>query len=173
MKQNFKELLPKVKGFVFDVDGVFTAFMLLSANGEQIRSMNMKDGYAVQYAIKKGYPIAIITGGTCYSINMRFSKLGVEHIYISSKNKEKDFDDFLSKTNLNPDELLYMGDDIPDYKVMSRVGVPTCPADAVPEIKAISKYVSSIKGGQGCVRDVIEQVLKSQNNWFNKDAFEW
>lgn len=169
---NFKEDLNKVKAFVFDVDGVFASTMIISSQG-QGRTMNMKDGYAVQYAIKQGYPIAIITGGTSEAVRERFKGLGVTDIYIASHNKLTDFNDFIEINELNPDEILYMGDDIPDYPVMSIVGVPTCPIDAVAEIKNISKYISDIKGGEGCVRDVIEQTLKVQGKWMDAKSFEW
>ena len=139
---NFKEQLTEVKAFVFDVDGVFSGNILLSSSGEQLRPMNMKDGYAVQLAVKKGYPIAIISGGTCESIKIRFSGLGVKDIYICSSNKMKDYEDFANKHHLNFENILYMGDDLPDYQVMKKTGVPVCPADAAAEIKEISKYIS-------------------------------
>ncbi|HBX49972.1 MAG: 3-deoxy-D-manno-octulosonate 8-phosphate phosphatase [Bacteroidetes bacterium RIFOXYA12_FULL_35_11] len=170
---NFKEDLLNVKAFAFDVDGVFSGNILLSSSGEQLRPMNMKDGYAVQFAVKKGFTIAIISGGTCESIKKRFSNLGVKDIYIASSDKMKDYEAFLNKNNLSSADVLYMGDDLPDYYVMKKVGVPTCPADAASDIKAISKYISNIKGGEGCVRDVIEQVLRAQGKWMDTDAFHW
>lgn len=170
---NFKEDLLKVKAFVFDVDGVFSGNILLSTTGEQYRPMNMKDGYAVQLAVKKGFPLAIISGGNCESIKIRFSGLGVKHIYIASADKTVDFEDFCTKTGVSYDNVLYMGDDLPDYKVMKKVGIPTCPSDAAEEIKNISKYISNRKGGEACVRDVIEQVLRAQGKWMDTDAFQW
>lgn len=170
---NFKELLPQVRAFVFDVDGVFSGNFYISSNGEQWRSMNIKDGYAVQLAVKKAYPIAIITGGTCDGIRIRFEGLGVRDIYMGISQKVQAFEDFISRYQLNPENVMYMGDDLPDYEVMKRVGVPVCPADAAVEIKMLSKYISHIKGGEGCVRDVIEQVLRAQNKWFDEDAFAW
>ncbi|OQX99555.1 MAG: hypothetical protein B6I24_02320 [Bacteroidetes bacterium 4572_128] len=168
-----KEYLKKIKAFAFDVDGVFTSNVMLYVDGDMLRSMNTKDGYAVQYAIKKGFPIAIITGGNSKSVEMRFKKLGLTDIYLASHHKLTDFEDFLSKYELSPDEVLYMGDDIPDYEIMKIVGMPTCPSDASEEIIKISKYISDKKGGETCVRDVIEQVLRSQNKWLKEEAFSW
>ncbi|MGQ9848027.1 MAG: KdsC family phosphatase [Bacteroidales bacterium] len=170
---NFKEKLPLVRAFIFDVDGVFSGNIFLSSNGEQWRSMNIKDGYAVQLAVKKGFPIAIITGGNCDGIRFRFEGLGVKDIYMNSSNKQEAYQDFIAKYNLNPQHIMYMGDDLPDYEVMKQVGIPVCPSDAAQEIKNISNYISHIKGGEGCVRDVIEQVLRAQGKWFNEDAFHW
>jgi 3-deoxy-D-manno-octulosonate 8-phosphate phosphatase (KDO 8-P phosphatase) len=170
---NFKEDLKNVRGFAFDVDGVFSANIFLLSSGEQIRSMNIKDGYAVQLAVKKGYPIAIITGGVSEAIRMRFEGLGVKDIYMKCCNKVDHFNDFCTKYNLTSADILYMGDDLPDYHVMKIAGVPTCPCDAAEEIKSLSKYISAIKGGEGCVRDVIEQVLRAQEKWMDHDAFLW
>lgn len=170
----FKEKLPSVKAFIFDVDGVFTdGKIIILPDGSQARNMNVKDGYAVHFAIKKGYPIAIITGGKCESIRGRFSDLGVQDVYIESRNKMDDFNDFLSKRGIHADEVLYMGDDLPDYVVMKTVLVATCPADAAIEIKGISHYISDKNGGCGSVRDVIEQTLRVQGKWMDTDAFVW
>jgi 3-deoxy-D-manno-octulosonate 8-phosphate phosphatase (KDO 8-P phosphatase) len=171
---NFKEDLSKVKAFVFDVDGVFaTSKVILHPSGDMMRTMNIKDGYAVFYTIKKGYIICIISGGTSESVRIRFEKLGLTDIYLGSHNKVRDFKDFLSKHDLKPENILYMGDDLPDYEVMQMVGVPTCPSDAVEEIKSISSYISDKAGGEGCVRDVIEQVLRLQGKWMDGNAFNW
>lgn len=170
---NFKEKLVYVRAFAFDVDGVFSGNIYLSSSGEQWRSMNIKDGYALQYAVKKGYPVAIITGGLCKGIQIRFEGLGVQDIYLGSSNKKEAFYDFLQKYQLQPSDVLYMGDDLPDYEVMKMAGVSVCPADAAVEIIEIADYVSHHKGGEGCVRDVIEQVLRAQGKWFNADAFQW
>ena len=170
---NFKEELVNVKAFAFDVDGVFSGNIFLTESGEQLRTMNIKDGYAVQLAVKKGYPIAIITGGYSEGIRKRFEGLGVTDIFMSCKQKTIEFEIFLKKHSLNASEILYMGDDIPDFNVMKTVGIPVCPADAAEEIKSISKYISAIKGGKGCVRDVIEQVLRSQEKWMDSDAHHW
>lgn len=170
----FKQNLKNIKAFVFDVDGVFTdGKILFTDDGKQIRNMNVKDGYAVHFAVKKKYPIGIITGGTCNSIKLRFNALGVDDLYIASHNKMKDFEDFISKYDLSPKDILYMGDDLPDYQVMKIVGIPTCPADASTEIKEISSYISPKIGGNGCVRDVLEQVLRAQGKWMDTDAFVW
>lgn len=175
MKKNFKQLLTEVKAFVFDVDGVLSGEMIpLYPNGEPMRMINIKDGYALKTAQQKGYPIAIITGGVAEAVRIRFEALGIKDVYLGSVHKMKDFDDFLSKYDLKPEQILYMGDDIPDYDVMKVCGVPTAPADAAPEIKAISVYVSDREGGRGCGRDVIEQVLKAQGQWMNgNEAFGW
>lgn len=167
--------LTKIKAIVFDVDGVLsTSTIPMDNDGQPIRSLNIKDGYAVQLAVKKGLNIAIITGGKTEQIRRRYESLGVKHIYIGSSVKMKDYEDLLQKTGVTDDEVLYMGDDIPDYEIMLRVGLPCCPADAAPEIKAISKYVSPCMGGYGCGRDVIEQVLKAHGKWMDdKIAFGW
>ena len=174
MPKNLKEEMKKVRSFVFDIDGVFSsAEILLHPSGELMRTMNIKDGFAVQYAVRKGYPIGIITGGNSESVRTRFNRLGINDVYLNSRNKIIDFNDFLNKYNLEPMSVLYMGDDLPDYEVMQRVGFPVAPSDAVEEIKAISKYISDKAGGEGCVRDVIEQVLRLHGKWMDEDAFNW
>ena len=171
---NFKEELSKVKAFIFDVDGVLSpSRVMLHPGHEMMRSMNIKDGYALQYAVRKGYPIAIITGGNSDAVGQRFKNLGIADIYLRSRNKMDDLSDFLAKRGLDRESILYMGDDLPDYLVMKEVGFPTCPSDAVEEVKAISVYISDKPGGEGCVRDVIEQVLRLQGRWMEPDAFSW
>jgi len=171
---NFKEELRKVEAFAFDVDGVLSnQTMPLHPGGEPMRTVNIKDGYALQLAVKKEYPIAIITGGKTNAVKKRFTSLGITDIYLGSYIKKEDFEDFIYKYNLNSENVLYMGDDLPDYEVMKMVGFPTCPADAVTEIKQISKYISNLNGGEGCVRDIIEQVLRLHNKWMDGDAFHW
>ena len=171
---NFKEGLSAVKAFAFDVDGVLSSpEVYLHPNGELMRSMNTKDGYALQYAVKKGYPIAIITGGKTNSVAERFRGLGITDIYLGASYKIDDLNDFIVKYGLSPIEVLYMGDDLPDYEVLKKVGVPCCPADAVEEIKAVSHYISSFEGGKGCVRDVIEQVLRLHGRWMDGESFSW
>lgn len=167
--------LTKIKAIVFDVDGVLsTSTIPMDNDGQPVRTLNIKDGYAVQLAVKKGLTVAIITGGKTEQIRRRYESLGVKHIYIGSSVKTKDLDDLLSKTGIKEEEILYMGDDIPDYEIMQRVGLPCCPADAAPEIKAISKYVSPYEGGHGCGRDVLEQVMKAQGLWMQGAvAFGW
>ena len=165
---NFKERLKNIKALVFDVDGVFSTNVFLHPNGDMLRSMNTKDGFALQYAIKqKSFLAAIITGGYSDSIKIRFNSLGVTDIYIKSRDKLEDFKDFIYKYSLKAEEVIFMGDDIPDYEVMKMVGIPCCPSDAAEEIKSISVYISDKKGGEGCVRDIIEQVLRAQGKWFN------
>jgi 3-deoxy-D-manno-octulosonate 8-phosphate phosphatase (KDO 8-P phosphatase) len=173
MGLNFKELLKNVKAFAFDVDGVFSHNVILHPSGELMRSMNIKDGFAVQYAVKKGYPIAIITGGNSDAVRERFANLGIKDIYLKSQNKIPDFNAFIVRHGIAASEVLYMGDDLPDYEIMKIVGVPTCPADAVEEIKSLAKYISHKTAGEGCVRDVIEQTLRVQENWLHPEAFEW
>ena len=171
---NFKEKLNKIKAFAFDVDGVFTdGQVYLMAGNEYVRSMNIKDGYAVQHCVKMGYPVAIISGGSSEEVRKRFQNLGVTDIYLSSSNKMDDFADFKFKYHLEYEEILYMGDDIPDYHVLGKACIGSCPADAANEIKQISEYISDKKGGEGCVRDAIEQVLRLNDQWLNEIAFEW
>jgi 3-deoxy-D-manno-octulosonate 8-phosphate phosphatase (KDO 8-P phosphatase) len=166
--------LKRIKAFVFDVDGVLSGDILsLSADGDPMRTVNIKDGYAMQLAVKKGYILAIITGGYTEAVRIRFSRLGIEHIYMRSAIKMKDFEDLLAKTGLELDEIMYAGDDIPDYDIMKRVGLPVAPSDAAPEIKAIAKYISLKRGGEGVARDVIEQTLKAQGDWMADEAFGW
>ena len=173
--KNFKENLKNIKAFAFDVDGVLSANNLpLHPNGEPMRVVNIKDGYALQYAVKKGYPVAIITGAKTEAVRIRFAGLGIKDIYLASCYKMKDFEDFAAKYGLQFSDILYMGDDIPDYHVMKACGFPCCPNDAVSEIKEISCYISPKEGGTGCGRDVIEQVLKAQDKWMDgNEAFGW
>jgi len=171
---NFKEELSTVRAFAFDVDGVLSQpEIYLHPSGELMRSMNTKDGYAIQYAVKRGYPIAIITGGRSENVAMRFRGLGITDIYLGSSYKPDDFKDFLFKYDLKAEDVLYMGDDLPDIEVMQKSGVPCCPADAVEEVKALSHYISPHKGGRGCVRDVIEQVLRLHGRWMDGESFVW
>lgn len=167
--------LKKIKSFIFDVDGVLSdSEIVLDVTGEPMRTVNIKDGYAIQLAVKKGYHVCIITGGKTKAVRMRFEGLGVEHIYMGACVKTVSLIDFMEKTGLRSEEILYMGDDIPDYEVMKMVGLPTCPEDAVPEIKQIAAYISPKSGGRGCGRDVIEQVMKVQGTWMSDDqAFGW
>ena len=166
--------LTSIKAFVFDVDGVLSREVIpLSPDGDPMRTVNIKDGYALQLAVKKGYHVAIITGAYTEAVRVRFSRLGITHIYLKSAIKIRDYQDFLSKTGVQPEEVMYAGDDIPDYEVMQLAGLPVAPADAAPEIKQIAKYISSRKGGEGVARDVIEQTLKAQGHWMGQEAFGW
>ena len=170
----FKEELIKVKAFVFDIDGVIsTATQVLTPEGDTVRTSNLKDGFALMYAIRIGYPVCVITGGKTIDVIKRCEKVGIKDLYAGSLKKLPSLIDFLEKNNLNPDEVMYMGDDLPDYPVMMAVGVPVCPKDAAPEIKAISHYISDKDGGHGCVRDVIEQVLRAQGKWINCETMNW
>ena len=174
MGKTYKERLSSVSTFIFDIDGVFTDGMVqLMPDGQMIRKLSVRDSYAVQYAIKKKFEIAIITGGNSLAVKEGLQYLGVRHIFLESSNKSLVFDKFMSDYGHRPENVLYMGDDIPDYHVMSKVGVAACPSDACEEIKRISHYVSHFPGGHGCVRDIIEQTLKVQNMWFHDDAMEW
>ena len=171
---NYKAKLHEIKAFVFDYDGVISDGNIWSANDTIIvRSGNVKDGYAMQYALRKGYMIAILSGGSGDSIRSRMKMLGVEDVYLGSHRKKEIFEDFLKDKQLLPEQVLYVGDDIPDYDVMRLAGVSACPADAAEEIKAVADYISHKNGGCGCVRDVIEQVLRLQGQWFHEDAKAW
>jgi 3-deoxy-D-manno-octulosonate 8-phosphate phosphatase (KDO 8-P phosphatase) len=171
---NFKEGLSVIKGFVFDIDGVLSLQTInLNTFGVPNRTINLRDGYALQLAVKKGYCIGIISGCNSKEYQKRLKLLGIKDIYLSSRSKLDHFNDFLKKNSLKTSEVIFMGDDIPDYEVMKAAGVPVCPADADSEIKQVASYVSDKKGGEGCVRDVIEQVLRLHNNWMNTDAFAW
>ena len=163
---NFKERLNKIKCFAFDVDGVLTdGLLLITHEGQQLRRMNIKDGYALQLAIKKGYHIIIISGAVSEGVHKRLNGLGIKDVHIGVKDKRETLDKLLQETNFTYDQVLYMGDDMPDFEVMSKCAVPTCPQDAVHQIKDIAIYISDKKGGDACVRDVIEQVLVLQGNW--------
>ncbi len=162
----FKEDIANIKAFIFDIDGVLSGGeILINEKGELLRTTNTKDGFALQFAIRQGFYVGIITGGNSEGVASRFRNLGVSHIYMRSKNKVADLKDFIQKTGVKAEEILYMGDDLPDFEAMQTVGMPTCPKDAVPQVKDISRYISEQKGGRGCVRDVIEQTLRSQNKW--------
>ncbi len=171
---NFKELLPRITTLIFDVDGVLSTNIVQLLPGEEpIRTANIKDGYAMQLAAKKGFRLAIITGGKSEAIKERYSRLGIKDIYMCSSVKMEDFRDFVDKYQLSMDEIMYMGDDIPDLQIMEKVGVPCCPADSAQEIKKAAVYISDKEGGMGCARDIIEQVLKAQDKWMDNEAFGW
>ena len=167
--------LSRIRLIIFDIDGVLSrSTVVLHPEGQPMRTVNIKDGYAIQLAIKQQLPIAIITGGNAESIRMRYEGLGVKDIYMRSAVKITVYEQLLEKYHLTDDEVMYMGDDIPDYEVMQRVGCAVCPADACPDIRHIRGYVSQWEGGMGCGRDVIEQVLRAQGKWLNdKKAFGW
>jgi 3-deoxy-D-manno-octulosonate 8-phosphate phosphatase (KDO 8-P phosphatase) len=165
-EKNYKEYLEHITTFIFDVDGVLTdGTILLTTTGEMLRTMHTKDGFAIKTALLAGFNVCIISGGSNEGVRQRLQGLGVTDIYLGAHNKIEQMDEYMAMHDIKHEHILFMGDDIPDYPVMKRVGLPTCPQDAVPEIKAISKYISHKNGGQGCVRDVIEQVLKVQEKW--------
>lgn len=171
---NYKAKLHDIKAFVFDYDGVISDGNIWSADDKIIvRSGNVKDGYAIQYALRKGYTVAVLSGGNGTSIQARMKMLGVEDVYLGSHRKMEIFENFLKEKSLKAEQVLYVGDDIPDYDVMKVVGVAACPADAAEEIKSVADYISRRTGGHGCVRDVIEQVLRLQGQWFHEDAKAW
>lgn len=171
---NYKEKLKPIRAFVFDFDGVMTnGDVWTYADRETVRCGNIKDGFAVQYAVKKGYIVAVISGATSLSIDNRMNSLGVTQCYTGCGDKIKTYDQFLHDNNLRDEEVLYMGDDLPDYPLMKRAGVATCPADAAVEVKGIADYISIREGGKGCVRDVIEQVMRLHGTWFHEDAVVW
>lgn len=164
--KNYKEFLSAINAFIFDIDGVLTdGKILITSEGKMYREMDTKDGFAIKYALDKGFKIAIISGGKDKGIETRLKDLGIKNIFLGFTDKEKPFNDFLENENIKPNEILYMGDDIPDIKVMNKVLISTCPNDAVIDVKQISDYVSHKNGGHGCVREIIEQVLRVQNKW--------
>jgi 3-deoxy-D-manno-octulosonate 8-phosphate phosphatase (KDO 8-P phosphatase) len=166
MEKSYKEIMPQITTFIFDVDGVLTdGTVTIFPNGELIRKMNTKDGFALKTAVDMGYNVCIITGGSNASVKSRLEGLGIKDIYLGAHNKIEQMNQYIDTHNLSLENILYMGDDIPDYPSMALVGLPTCPKDAVQEIQKISKYISQKRGGKGCVRDVIEQVLKVQDKW--------
>lgn len=163
---NFKQKLTRIKTFLFDVDGVLTnGQVLLLENGEFVRNMNSKDGYALQLAIKKGYRIGIITGGKSQAVKNALEGLGLSDIFLSQYDKLQCYKDYINEHELKEEEILFMGDDLPDYEVMKRVGIAACPNNAAHEIKEICIYISNRNGGEACVRDIIEQVMRSQGTW--------
>ncbi len=163
---NYLEKLKDIKCFVFDVDGVLTDGKVTAlASGEQARNFLVKDGYGIERALLAGYTVAIISGGAQEGVQKRLEFLKIKHIFLGVKNKIETFNSFCETQQINPQHVLYMGDDLPDYDVMKLTGLPTCPNDATQEIKDISMYVSDKKGGEGCVRDVIERVMKVQGTW--------
>ncbi len=165
---NVLELFKPITTFVFDVDGVLTdGSVLVMPDGLLARSMNIKDGYAMQLAVKKGYRVIIISGGDSQEVKERLNKLGVSEVWMSVGNKMQCLQELINKDGIGKEEVLFMGDDIPDLEAIQFVGLPCCPADAVIEIKEASKYISSFNGGKGCVRDVMEKVLKLRGDWSN------
>lgn len=167
--------LRKIKALLFDVDGVLSAETItMDAQGTPLRTVNIKDGYALQLAVKCGLHVGIITGANVQAIKVRFEGLGIQEIHLGCANKVAVYEDLLVRLGIRHEEVLYMGDDIPDYPVMRLCGCPCCPADAAPEIREASVYVSHLRGGYGCGRDVVEQVLRAQGKWMqDQKAFGW
>ncbi|MBQ9638860.1 MAG: HAD hydrolase family protein [Bacteroidales bacterium] len=171
---NYKAKLHDIRAFVFDFDGVMTDGSVWTLeNGETVRCGHAKDGYALQYAVRKGYEVAVITGAISKSITNRLNSLGVQHVYTGCANKMETYRKWLEELALSEENVLFMGDDIPDYELMQHCGVSTCPADAAIEIRDMADYISLYDGGKGCVRDVIEQVMRLQKTWFHADALIW
>ena len=171
---NYKELLKHINTFIFDYDGVLTDGSVITTNeGEAHRISNVKDGYALQLARKKGYKVAVISGARSESMMHRMKALQITDVFLGVERKQDIFQEYLKVNRLKHNEVLFMGDDIPDYEVMKEAGVSACPADAAEEIKSVANYISHCGGGKGCVRDVIEQVLKVQGKWMNDDAYHW
>jgi 3-deoxy-D-manno-octulosonate 8-phosphate phosphatase (KDO 8-P phosphatase) len=171
---NYKEKLLSVNTFIFDYDGVLTdGSVIINSDGDALRTANVKDGYAMQLAIKKNYRIAVISGGYSESMKHRLETLNIKDVFLGVDKKIDVYNQYLETNRLEAEHVLFMGDDIPDYEIMLKTGVPTCPSDAVEEIKRVATYISHQAGGHGCVRDIIEQVLKVQGKWMNNDAYHW
>ena len=167
-------LAKKIKVVAFDVDGVMTdGTVYISPEGLDLRTSNVKDGYALQLAIKLGYNVAVISGALCNTITPRLKRLGLSDIFVGVPDKVVKLNEYMQQKGLAPEQVLYMGDDIPDYRTMLLVGLPSSPADAAPEIKGISRYICKQPGGRGCVREVIELALRVQGKWFTEEAHTW
>lgn len=177
MKKNYKELLHQIKAFVFDIDGVLTTgHFQIGPDGRPIRNLNSKDGYAMQLAIRKGYIVGVISGGQCPGVKAALQRLGLTDIYMGASHKMDAWKDFMAVyewDGLKEENVLYMGDDIPDHPLLQVAGVACAPQNAVAEVRSIADYVSHSPGGHGCVRDVIEQTLKLQDNWMLSEDFSW
>lgn len=166
MSKSYKEIMNDITTFIFDVDGVLTnSSVHITPTGEMLRIMNIRDGFAMKAAVESGYHVCIISGGSNEGVRIRLKNLGIKDIHLACPDKVQNFKEYIEMYNIKPEQVLYMGDDIPDYHVMKLVGLPTCPQDASPEIKTISNYISHKNGGRGAVRDVIEQVMKVQGKW--------
>jgi 3-deoxy-D-manno-octulosonate 8-phosphate phosphatase (KDO 8-P phosphatase) len=166
MAKSYKEIMNDITTFIFDVDGVLTdGSVFVNNEGEMLRTMNIRDGYALKAAVDSGYNVCIISGGSNEGVRVRLRNLGITNIHLGTPDKVETFDEYIDIHQIKQEHILYMGDDIPDYHVMKLVALPSCPQDASPEIKGISKYISHKNGGKGAVRDVIEQVMKVQGKW--------
>ena len=166
--------LQHITTFIFDYDGVMTdGTVYMDSNGDPLRTSNVKDGYALQLAAKLGFHLAVISGAVVTNITKRLNMLGVHDVFTGIPDQVVKLEAYMEQYGLKPEEIVYVGDDIPDLKVMQRVGVAACPADAAPEIRQICHFVSERPGGQGCVRDIIEQTLKAQGKWMSAEAYSW
>ena len=171
---DLNEILSHITTFIFDYDGVMTDGTVFSDHdGHPWRATNVKDGYALQLAAKLGYNVAVISGAICPSMEVRMNSLGVTDVFTGIPNKVLKLKEYMQDKGLKAEEIVFMGDDIPDLQVMKSVGLPACPADAVPEVKQISKFISERPGGKGAVRDLIEQILKAQGKWMTAEAYSW
>ena len=171
---DLNEILSCITTFIFDFDGVMTdGTVFCDFEGHPLRATNVKDGYALQLATKLGYNVAVISGAVCPSTIVRMNSLGVTDVFTGIPDKVLKLNEYMKEKGLRPDEIVFMGDDIPDLNVMKMVGLPACPADAADEVKAISQFVSEKTGGKGAVRDLIERVLKVQGKWMTAEAFAW
>ncbi|MDO4757748.1 MAG: HAD-IIIA family hydrolase [Rikenellaceae bacterium] len=163
---NFKEDIARIEAMIFDVDGVMTDGRIIpNGEGDFLRCYNCKDGYALAYAIRHGYRVCVITGGYGKILERRLQMLGMKDYYIDCMDKISTLRAYIEKYNLNPENVLYMGDDIPDLECMQAIGMPVCPADSAPEVIECSRYVSEFEGGRGAVRDIVEQVLRARGDW--------
>jgi len=170
MPENYLQILNRINAFFFDVDGVLTdGSVTLMPGGEQVRVMNVKDGYVLQLAVKMGYEVSIITGGRSTEVKKRLEGLGIKNVYLGASNKLEVFNEHCEIYGIDPNKSLYMGDDIPDYEVMQKVAFAAAPNDAASEIKSISNYISPENGGHGCVRDIIEKTMRVQKKWFKQN----
>ncbi|MFT5249878.1 MAG: 3-deoxy-D-manno-octulosonate 8-phosphate phosphatase (KDO 8-P phosphatase) [bacterium] len=168
---SYKEYLNKITTLIFDVDGVLTdGSIIVATNGDMYRKMHTKDGFALKMAVDKGFNVCVISGGNNEGVRLRLKGLGIKDVFLGAHHKTETMNTYLEENNIHKEQVLYMGDDIPDLHVMKEVGLPCCPQDAVQEIKKVSKYISHKKGGKGCARDVIEQVLKVQNKWLDNNS---
>ncbi len=171
---NYKQKLKDITTFVFDVDGVLTdGLVILDSSGEMARTMHTKDGYALQHAVKKGYNICIITGGNSSMVKKRLEGLGIKDVFMSVHEKLSVFETYLKDKNINANQVVYMGDDLPDFPCINAAGIGCCPNDSAVEIREVSNYISHLNGGKGCVRDILEQTMRVQGKWMDKDAMQW
>ena len=167
---SYLEKFQAIKAFVFDIDGVLTdGRVILLPSGEQMRYMHSKDGYALQLAVKKGYHVAVISGSNSEQVKERLQGLGITDVYLKSSHKDEAMTDFMYSYGLEPENIMYMGDDIPDLAALHMIGLPACPADAAPEVKEVVGLIAKAKGGEGCVREIIEQIMRSQGKWYDPE----